>query len=116
MEIINFDDLGVEELNKELENGSRFIVFEYCISIIIMTFKQPTEIYFVRRGEGTFKHSFFPSFITFMLGWWGFPWGPIYSIGALYSNLRGGKDITHDIVLSLKKSDDYQGLKAPRRK
>jgi hypothetical protein len=27
---------------------------------------------------------------TALLGWWGIPWGPIYSIGALASNANGG--------------------------
>jgi hypothetical protein len=28
---------------------------------------------------------------TWALGWWGFPWGPIYSIQALWTNMSGGK-------------------------
>jgi hypothetical protein len=25
-----------------------------------------------------------------LVGWWGFPWGPIYTIGTVISNIRGG--------------------------
>ncbi len=28
--------------------------------------------------------------VTWLLGWWGFPWGPIYSVHALFRNLLGG--------------------------
>jgi hypothetical protein len=28
---------------------------------------------------------------TWALGWWGFPWGPIYTLSALFTNLVGGK-------------------------
>jgi len=28
---------------------------------------------------------------TWALGWWGFPWGPIYTLSALFTNLIGGK-------------------------
>jgi hypothetical protein len=38
--------------------------------------------------------------ITLGLGWWGIPWGPIYSIGSLFSNLTGGKDMTKEVLES----------------
>ncbi|WP_245840625.1 hypothetical protein [Ohtaekwangia koreensis] len=38
--------------------------------------------------------------MTFLLGWWGIPWGPIYSIGSLVHNLNGGKDVTQEILNS----------------
>jgi len=28
---------------------------------------------------------------TLLLGWWGIPWGPIYSVQAIFSNLFGGE-------------------------
>ena len=39
--------------------------------------------------------------LTFVLGWWGIPWGPIYSIGSLGTNLSGGKDVTKEITGSM---------------
>ena len=30
------------------------------------------------------------SFFTFLLGWWGIPWGPIYTVQAIYRNFKGG--------------------------
>jgi hypothetical protein len=30
------------------------------------------------------------SFGTFLLGWWGIPWGPIYTVQAITRNFRGG--------------------------
>ena len=32
--------------------------------------------------------------LSLVAGWWGIPWGPIFTIGALYNNLKGGKDVT----------------------
>lgn len=31
------------------------------------------------------------SAVTWLLGWWGIPWGPIYSVQALWGNMLGGK-------------------------
>ena len=39
--------------------------------------------------------------ISLVFGWWGFPWGFIYTPMALYTNLKGGKDITKDILIAL---------------
>jgi hypothetical protein len=49
-----------------------------------------------RTMQGVFCPSCAPkkavhaSAITWLLGWWGFPWGPIWTIGALYRNLLSG--------------------------
>jgi hypothetical protein len=66
-----------------------------------MTFKRGSDIYFIKAGESTIKHSIGFTLITLFFGWWGIPWGPIYSIGALYSNLTGGKDMTQEILNSM---------------
>ncbi len=104
-QIKNIDGLSVDEINMELDNGAKFVVFQYCFSIVLMTFKQGTSIYFVRAGESTAKYSFGPSIVTFIFGWWGIPWGPIYSVGALYSNMTGGKDITAEVLESMNSAD-----------
>lgn len=98
----NIEGLSVNEIEHELSKGAKFVVFEYCFSIILMTFKRGSDIYFIKAGESTLKYSIGFSLITLLLGWWGIPWGPIYSIGALYSNLRGGKDITQEVLSSMK--------------
>jgi hypothetical protein len=35
---------------------------------------------------------------SLVAGWWGIPWGPTFTIGALYNNLRGGKDVTAEVA------------------
>ena len=36
-----------------------------------------------------------------VLGWWGIPWGPIWTISTIVTNLRGGRDVTNDVVRSM---------------
>ena len=100
-EIKNIEGLSVDDINRELSNGAKFVVFQYCFSIVVMTFKRGSDIYFIKAGESTIKHSIGFTLITLFFGWWGIPWGPIYSIGALYSNLTGGKDMTQEILNSM---------------
>lgn len=99
-QIIGINGMTVEQLNAELAKGAKFVVFEYCISIVIMTFRRGSDVHFVKSDESTLSKSIGFTLLTVVLGWWGFPWGPIYSIGALYTNITGGKDVTQDVLNS----------------
>lgn len=99
--ILGIENMSVDELNHELRRGGKFVIFEYCISIVIMTFKRPSNIYFVKAGEGTFKKGIGFTLTSLTVGWWGIPWGPIYTVGTLITNLRGGKNVTNEVVASL---------------
>ncbi|MFZ4932100.1 hypothetical protein [Chryseobacterium sp. Mn2064] len=96
--IKNMEGLTNDQINHELQRGAKFVVFQYTISIIIMTFKRGSDIYFVKADESTVKYSWKYSILTFILGWWGIPFGPIYSISSLYRNMNGGKDITREVL------------------
>ncbi len=99
--IIGLDNISRAELKEELQNGAKFVVFQHTISILIMTFKRTGNIHFIRHNEGTLGKSIGPSLTSFFLGWWGIPWGPIYTIGSLATNFRGGKDVTQEVVAHL---------------
>ena len=98
MSIIGLQGLSNDEINQELQNGARFVVFEYCISIIVLTFKRGSAVHFIRAGEGTFLKSLGYTLVSLLLGWWGFPWGPIYTISTVSTNLSGGRDVTPQVL------------------
>jgi len=101
MKINNLGELTVAELNDELEKGAKFVVFQYSISVLVMSFKRSSDIYFIKADESTIKYSIIFTLITLVFGWWGIPWGPIYTIGSLISNFSGGKDITQEVINSM---------------
>ncbi len=104
MKVLGLDGLSPDELNFELGRGGRFVIFEYCISLIAVTFKRSSNIYFVRSGGSVLGKAFGFSLVSLLLGWWGIPWGPIYTISSLLRNLRGGTDVTSEVVASLSDS------------
>ncbi len=108
-EIKNLDGISGHELKNELANGAKFVVFQYCISLLVITFKRSSSIYFVRSGESTLKHSIGFTLITLLFGWWGIPWGPIYSIWALFTNLTGGKNVTEEVLKSFQNQPQNSG-------
>ena len=99
-QIQNIDGLTFKDLQDEIDRGGKFVMFTYTISILVMTFKRPTDIYFIRGHESVLKYSGQYLLITALFGWWGFPWGPIYSIQSI-SHAFGNKDITKEVMASL---------------
>ena len=96
--IRNTEGLTDADIRRELERGAKFVMFTYAISIIVMTFRRGSDIYFVRSGESAIKHGWGFALISFLFGWWGIPWGPIYTIGSLVTCLSGGKDVTQEVL------------------
>jgi hypothetical protein len=102
MQIVGIDGMTHEQLRSELQNGGKFVFYEYCISIIILTFKRPTHIYYIKPGKSAVSRGLGYSAMTLCTGWWGIPFGPIFTIMALATNLSGGKDVTREVVASLR--------------
>jgi len=100
VKIVGTEGMSNEALRTELERGARFVIYQYCISIVFMTFRRPSDIHFVRPGESSVGKGLGFSLISFVLGWWGIPWGPIYTVQSIWTNSRGGRDVTQQVVAS----------------
>jgi len=98
MKIKGIEGLTQEQIQMELQRGAKFVMYQYCISVLVMTFKRPSDIYFVRAGEGSVGKGLGFSGLSLLLGWWGIPWGPIYTIQSFWVNFTGGRDVTREIV------------------
>lgn len=93
------------ELKQKVAAGAKFVYFEYTVSIVVATFKRPTDVYFIDAHESAAKHSWYLSALTGIMGWWGIPWGPIYTIGTFVTNFGGGKDVTAEVMQKLVASE-----------
>ena len=92
--IVGIEGMSDVEINAAINEGARFIVYQYTISILVMTFRRSSSVHFVPAGKSAVVAGLPFTVITLLLGWWGIPWGPIYSIGSLVKNLSGGEDVT----------------------
>jgi hypothetical protein len=99
--IKNIEGMTVGQLNSLVEQGGKFVMYQYTISVLVMTFRRSSDIYFIRYGDSAAVKGLGYTFLTALLGWWGIPWGPIYSIGSLYTNLSGGKNVTQEVLTSI---------------
>ena len=101
MKIKGAEGYSAENLRDEVNRGAKLVIFTYCVSILVMTFKRSSDIYFVRAGQSRIAKGLPFSLISLLFGWWGIPWGPIYSIESLIRNFSGGLDVTDEVMHSL---------------
>ncbi len=86
----------------EVERGARFVVFDYVVSVLIVAYLRRSQVCFLRPGQSAFKRGLPYALLSFLLGWWNFPWGLIRTPQRIYETLRGGRDITESVVASIK--------------
>jgi hypothetical protein len=104
IKIQGIEGLSQSEIDFEIQRGAKFVLFQYCVSIVVLTFKRPSDIYFIRLGENAAVKSLSFTLLSLVAGWWGIPWGPIYTIQSVYNNLNGGKDVTLQVQNSRRAS------------
>lgn len=63
--------------------------FYACVSFLIATIKVPSR-YYIRGVHKTGGIGAIYSVVSLVVGWWGFPFGPVYTVQSLYQNMRGG--------------------------
>ena len=97
------------ELQQELQQGGKFVIYPYCISILILTFKRSSNIYLIRHEENAIIKGLPFTLLTLVLGWWGIPWGPIYTIQSIWANFQGGRDVTKEVLASMMPASQKTG-------
>ena len=102
--INGLENMSGAELSAELQKGGKFVAYEYCISIVVLTFFRSSIVTLVKADEYAVTKGLGYTVLTFLLGWWGIPWGPIRSVQALITNFKGGKDVTERVVAAMKQA------------
>lgn len=67
----------------------RYVVYRHVISALLVTYRGGRQGIFC--SDCGAKQAYKESLITWVLGWWGFPWGPIYSVQTIARNMLGGE-------------------------
>ena len=101
-QIKGIEGLSPADVQRELDSGGKFVIYTFCISVLVLSFKRSSDVYFLRAGENGVVKGLPFSGISLIAGWWGIPWGPIWTIGSFITNFQGGKDVTADVVNSFR--------------
>jgi len=94
MDIKGIEGMSVGEVHDQVRQGGRFVIYSYCISVLVMTFRRNSDIHFIRAGDNAVVGGLPYTLLSLVLGWWGF----IYTPAALIQNLGGGKDVTAEVM------------------
>ncbi|MCS6849908.1 MAG: hypothetical protein NZ700_01920 [Gemmataceae bacterium] len=105
MRIRGLERLPTAELERGLPAGGRFVVYEYCISLVCLSLRRPSAVYFVRNDLAAWLQGLPYALVTFLAGWWGIPWGLIYTPLALATDLTGGVDVTEEVLAYLQSKE-----------
>ncbi len=102
-QLIKIDpNINLSDLKLKINQGARFVVFQYCISLIFaISLKRFSKAYFVEKFDSTNKYAKKYNILSLVFGWWGIPWGPVYTIKSINLNRAGGVDVTEDIMLNI---------------
>jgi hypothetical protein len=101
MQVRGIDGMTLQDIQAELRRGGRFVHFEWCVSVLVLTFRRPTDVYFLRAGQNGLGHSWPFTLVSLLLGWWGIPWGFIHTPVVLYNNLSGGRNVSGEVLAFL---------------
>jgi hypothetical protein len=104
--IIGIQGMSPQELVFELQRGGKFVRYQWCVSALIITFKRFSDVHFIRAGESRQMKGLQWTLLSLVAGWWGIPWGPIWTIQALVVNLKGGEDLTANVARTLRLPTD----------
>lgn len=69
---------------------TELVQFQTCMSVLIASFKIPSAFY-IEGYQNISQFGALHSLVSFIFGWWSFPWGPILTIKVIIKNLKGGK-------------------------
>ena len=90
------------------DSSLRVSIFLGVLSLLVVTYKKAYA--YILCAKCRIKYSLLFNFEVFFLGWWGFPWGPVYSIEALFENMKGGEQPkrNNEALLNILAYDFYQ--------
>ena len=110
MEHLKYDiripgDISYDDILNERDNGAKFVFFGYLIPRpIFPPVKKISKVYYLRPNENASQYAAKYNLVTLFWGWWGLPFGPVYTYSTIKNN-KTGIDITDDIYDNLTKED-----------
>jgi len=101
MVIRGIANLTVAEVEAAVAKGARFVFYEYCISLLVITLRKPTDVFFLQPNDLGIVRGIPYALLSFFFGWWGVPWGLVYTPLTLFTNLTGGREVTAEVMAIL---------------
>ena len=95
------EGLTLRQVEDDVLKGGRFVMFLWNFSLLVVSFRRGSPLTYIRSDRWTGPQALLWSLPSFFVGWWGIPWGIIFTIQSLYTNCNGGKNLTPAALQSL---------------
>ncbi len=95
---------GLPYRNKRLRPTTVLARYYLVVSAYRFSFRFGSRFYVV-GAEPRFIAAFGYSFWSLLFGWWGLPWGPIWTLKAVGQNLSGGEQCTVGSLIQITAAD-----------
>lgn len=92
--------LGLAYDGATIDGNTTFVQYEVCFSFVVASIRKRTN-YYIRGHHPTKLYNLLFTLFTLVFGWWGIPWGPIYTIRALGFNLSRRTLKLEDVLLEV---------------
>jgi len=73
-----------------IDEQTVLVQYQAAMSFLVVSIKASSRFYLAGEESSLTTAARF-SLCSLLLGWWGLPWGPVYTVSSVFSNLRGGK-------------------------
>ena len=90
--------LSDSQIVEAVSAGGRLVMFQWTVSVLVLSFRRTSDIHLFQPGESRTGKALPWVLLTLLVGWWGIPWGPIWTVQSIYRNLSGGIDVTDQLV------------------
>jgi len=97
MEIYGLGERTIEQVERELRQGGKFVVYLWVVSLLIVTFKRSSAVHYIPPDGSALTRGLPYTLCSVLFGWWGIPWGILYTGEAILENFTGGKDVTDEM-------------------
>ncbi len=114
MAIQGIGNMSPDQLRFEIQRGAKLVRYQYCVSLLVITFRRSSELYYIPAGESAVAKGLPWTLLTLVAGWWGIPWGPIFSVQSLVTNFKGGKDLTSEVSAAMNRPTSPATIAAPQ--
>ncbi len=86
--------------------AGRLVYYELCVSALFFTLRRPSRLHCLRPGERGIVRGLPYALASVLLGWWGVPWGLIYTPLVLWTDLTGGREVRAEQLPNLAHASD----------
>ena len=69
MKIVGIEGMSPDQMQFEIQRGAKLICYQYCISILVITFRRSSDAYFLRAGESAVSKGLPWTLLSLVAGW-----------------------------------------------